>query len=124
MTAEKSYLKGTAGGPASTLEVYSQSEMEALDNLTIQVTGNNTVFDCYTDYGLGLLHFMFIDVSFKKINGEIIFLKILLMIITRMIFQTINQHQNQNLILFLVILESKIGMIFLQHYSRLHCLNN
>jgi len=49
VTADKSYLKGTGGGPAKNVLIYSQSEMETLDHLAIQATGNDAVFDCDKD---------------------------------------------------------------------------
>ncbi|CAI6358573.1 unnamed protein product [Macrosiphum euphorbiae] len=38
VTAEKSYIKGTGGGPPKNVSVYSVSEMETLDLLTTQAT--------------------------------------------------------------------------------------
>jgi len=49
VTAEKSYIKGTGGGPAKNVSVYSVSEMETLDHLTTQATGDYSVFDCDED---------------------------------------------------------------------------
>jgi hypothetical protein len=46
VTAEKSYLKGTGGGPAKSLMNYSLSEIETLDLLNIQATGHDAEFDC------------------------------------------------------------------------------
>jgi len=49
VTAEKSYIKGTGGGPAKNVSVYSVSEMETLDHLTTQAAGDYAVFDCDED---------------------------------------------------------------------------
>jgi len=49
VTAEKSYIKGTGGGPAKNVAVYSLSEIETLDLLTTQATGDYAVFDCDGD---------------------------------------------------------------------------
>ncbi|XP_050063085.1 uncharacterized protein LOC126552430, partial [Aphis gossypii] len=46
VTSEKSYLKGTGGGPAKNSIIYSQSEIETLDLINIQATGNDAEFDC------------------------------------------------------------------------------
>jgi len=55
VTTEKSYIKGT-GGPAKNVSVYSVSEMETLDHLTTQATGDYAVFDCDEDNEPGLLY--------------------------------------------------------------------
>jgi len=58
VTAEKSYIKGTGGGPAKNVSVYSLSEIEMLDLLTTQATGDYAVFDCDGDNKPGWLYFI------------------------------------------------------------------